>query len=1771
MMLKRLVSVLLILSIIVGFIFFSNKTREVKADNLPYFYNESNQEYFNSIKNQLPTGTFEKIGGRPFNYKLWREKGIAVYGDYTYVPSNIQDFKTTADGYYTKGNQKGEYRYHGYNGSGSLYTNNDFPDDATSNRSMDQKYWIRNPWDSSYINNKPNKSAFNAAADSNPNNKANQLFKLNFTPQYYFHNGNFYSGSVAVKDIMNIQTAPSKNNAGEGVIWHRTRNNKTWYDTQKIDPFKAEPQPATCSAVPPAQPVKVPIKTNNPSEDNKIKNQSISFDIEVTGTYPDTAYVNDPVQKTLEYTRYDIKQWILTLNIAGQTIVKSGNEVQMLDSGVKGKHKFRVTLSVETIWNNNYLVNEKIPFTANAKCEFNTIYDDKKYSYEGGAAGNVLLQKQYSTDIDFIVSAESNPEHNSVINVDGTQNKTVTVDVTGEVLRYTNASNIKEYEFFIGKDNVQNKIGEKVTVSALACMKSKTFIIDKSKFVEGQVYSFEIPIIVNVYLKTAVQGKTKLTGQTTLVVHFNRNGPPPQPDKPFEFPPYHILDMVNPNPSLTDIWFDVEPYPCSDNTDMSKVKSAYVNVGGQTVDYNTFFSGSYVFNRTGWIDVQVNYMSNDDFPAFYATQVYMYDTTPKANILTSSKMKEKRKIVFTADVASATPAAVLDRYPLTSYSWSLSAVEGVTSSDIKISGGTNLNTLTALFMSPGTYKATLTVSNRVGKFSTTEYVFFIVPDYEPTAFILFNESVLLRGQQLTTYEFSKSSLDGDIIASTKLELWYDSNNNGIVDTKLNEWNNPVSLPNITPTLLGNYQLKYTVVEEFGEETIPAFVPAGQYRKSITKTYDFWCDNAVPFTGVYIDKPVVRPVVDVMFLLDKNLDDSKRNYIKNNRVNIENQLRMGNLDINICNWDMKTYIDSYTYSTSYDTDSMYPSSSVTVSLGDGYSGTLYRTSVSEFNRTGTRWVDKWVTETRTFTHTVQNWRPVTVFLGSGGNKYVSYGDWVLPQHGMSWPINEDGYSGNIPAVRVDYSPTHEEFVNAPVGSYTQTATKYFQGDLSKEVYKQVEEGYTYTAYIGYYSGTVSKSVRQGYNQAVNFRPTSEKYLVYVSNDVVNEISELNYARVYSDAKLTLIGNDSIKTQVSGYDKHIDNYGYQTAEELISELTNYLNERYKNISQNTVLAGEAFNILTDDSDHENDTLINGQFAYTHEPGYYDNSYDYETGCVPFGDYTSKGTLNWGTTKKNVFNKPGEYRIYRRIQDRPSTHPNFGNFSYWSGEHYMIMYAHRKPIADAFLDWDYDVSSGGYKTTWVDKSYDLDHQYTRADKGIIDRKIMYKRTKDRFGNPVISDWVYKIPDNLDPGAYDVYYYVKDVEGVWSDPWVRTIVLPDVVPLQLLNAQIRSRAQFSIGSSVYGGIDSVVQGSDTRSKRIPAAENITLYNIKTRSPYAVSLEVKIYNSSGAQAGSTITRSFTQGVTGNKTGNDITWFNFNVQIPADFADGNYRIRISCIDSYSQVQYKDFWIKVFTPVELVPDMPASVFSGEQISIRASTSVYANNTTVQLFRGTAYQTAHINMSCFSQTDGKQWGLNYTIPSNIPDGAYTAYYTATLPSGKTETKAAIFSLESLKITDLSIEGFWNHWRGQSDMFGKALSNEPHRFLSYEKVKIRVNTTGYADKVVIRFSPQLEAMIFNNHLGHTYKYKDFTGYEVNFPQDSTFILDPTNKESSVYWEYILPLAPSTKSWENTLLRQPYKMIITAYKGAKQETKIIDDIHITGNVYDLVYIQPQ
>jgi hypothetical protein len=157
--------------------------------------------------------------------------------------------------------------------------------------------------------------------------------------------------------------------------------------------------------------------------------------------------------------------------------------------------------------------------------------------------------------------------------------------------------------------------------------------------------------------------------------------------------------------------------------------------------------------------------------------------------------------------------------------------------------------------------------------------------------------------------------------------------------------------------------------------------------------------------------------------------------------------------------------------------------------------------------------------------------------------------------------------------------------------------------------------------------------------------------------------------------------------------------------------------------------------------------------------------------------------------------------------------------------------------------------------------------------------------------------------------------------------------------------------------------------------------------------------------------------------------------------------------------------------------------------------------------------------------------------------------------------------MKITGVTLSGYWNHWRGQVDMFGVRLSNEPHRFASLECVKINVNTTGNPDRIAVRFSPELESMVFADSSGSVYDYnKDFFGYYVNFPADSTLAVT----DNHAYWEYYLPLAPSTRDTAGNRLRPQYKMTVTAYKGTHTDTYVIDDIDITGNIYDLTYMQP-
>lgn len=154
------------------------------------------------------------------------------------------------------------------------------------------------------------------------------------------------------------------------------------------------------------------------------------------------------------------------------------------------------------------------------------------------------------------------------------------------------------------------------------------------------------------------------------------------------------------------------------------------------------------------------------------------------------------------------------------------------------------------------------------------------------------------------------------------------------------------------------------------------------------------------------------------------------------------------------------------------------------------------------------------------------------------------------------------------------------------------------------------------------------------------------------------------------------------------------------------------------------------------------------------------------------------------------------------------------------------------------------------------------------------------------------------------------------------------------------------------------------------------------------------------------------------------------------------------------------------------------------------------------------------------------------------------------------------EQLEIVGLSVTGSWTHWEDQ-----------PHRFLALEKIVIEATVKGRVDTAVIRLSPQLEAMTYTNSSGYTYEYKnDFFGYSVEFPKDSKMNFESVSNGVKTYsWEYSLPLCDETIGWDGGRKSDAYIIKLEVWdENRNSKTLVLDDIDITGNIYELLYPQP-
>ncbi len=1188
--------------------------------------------------------------------------------------------------------------------------------------------------------------------------------------------------------------------------------------------------------------------------------------------------------------------------------------------------------------------------------------------------------------------------------------------------------------------------------------------------------------------------------------------------------------LMEPKCMIPQKGFDIVKFDASDTTDMNGIKERKVLINSVEVDDELFFSGNYIFGtgQDGLKKIDVYYTDIDGKTAFHTAWAYIYDTKPTAQFRLTGTFKQNRKLTV-SDISNIGGCDIVNSaYPVSSYTWKFRAVNGNQES-IKMKDN-SITQKDLLFKTSGSYEVELTVKNTLGRVSDPYVVRFeIFPDYVPALEIDLDNSVISRLETVNAWNYNACSTDNDLISKNTIELWYDSDNDGKYDKLLETYDGIKGFPEFRPVGLGRYKFINTVEESFGEDTIKEFITNND-RVSRTVEREILVDNIQPMAGLYVQIPLNRAQVDTFIMIDSSLDSDKVKYVKDNRLEFNNYLRSSNIQSNVDIWDLHTYEYTQPASVSVHTGSSSPPET-TEYTSNGYYGVLKMKSSSNNPYQTDEGSYESKTESKTVTGTQSGWaKAYYTYTGTGWRLDSSD---ASDQPSMSY--NSDGFTGTLSKD----SATMDSDNGAPSGSgkkgdtYTRskTFTGYYSGTVSRTVDVWVPDLVWHDDYTGFYEGNIKKEVKQPYTDP--FRATSKKYIIYLTDDGINDMNDLSTALNKSGAKLILIGPESVGQQV-GHEHFIEN-GRDISESLQEALDIIADtgeaEKY------TLLAGEdALKLSVADFDEENDGLVEHKMLYVHDADYFDNG----SGLESFTTDKYSDSEGWVDTIITKLNKPGKYTIYRRVKDDPSDDPAFESFSRYSGTPFIEVYAHRKPVATAMLDWDYDQKEMVYRTTWVDDSYDPDHQQSRSDKGITERKIMYRVAG--------GEWIYTIPDKLSPGTYELRYYVKDLENTWSEPMILNFTLEEAPPIQF-NASLRALDnKFSLAG-------------------IPASEKLEPYDLWTRFPGNIKLEMALYN--GASRVSPLKTVAFGDETGSRTGNDISWNNIVYEIPETLPDRTYDFRISAAGDDGRSAARTFSVRVATPLDLVPRMPSEVSGGTTAEASASSSIYADAVNVTLFQGTTHARSY-NMTC---ADGKgdkskEWEGSMPIPTGIPDGEYTARFIATTQNGSTQSRDVTFKLVNLAITNVDISGYWNHWRGQVDIFGKRMTVEPHRFLSLECVNIDITTLGGPDKVTVRFSPELESMYYTDPQGHTYDYSaDYMGYQVKFPQDSTISVS----DNKAHWEYHLPLAPSSKDWDNNRLRPQYSMTVTAYKGSNTATYVVNDIDVTGNIYDLTYIQPK
>lgn len=424
----------------------------------------------------------------------------------------------------------------------------------------------------------------------------------------------------------------------------------------------------------------------------------------------------------------------------------------------------------------------------------------------------------------------------------------VKINVKGELLGYTNSSNIEEWVFYAReKDGAAKADMKKEYGKVLTASKSFDFQIPASRVTSDSfkqdyaltvIIRFKNPVITKAGPITSLEQKMEVSAgvyKTTNPITYPSI--PGTPAKPEGKPPIARISA----PKYVKAGSDMMVYGgASSDPDGYITDYAWGTAGAQGEIGNT--ARGYVWYTREQVGqtypITLTVVDNDGLTGSTSTEVTVIEPTPSASLEISGALKQNRKTTLTN--SSTSP----NRFPIikSKTQVTISAVNGGTNADIKYSGSlAELESKDVLFRKPGKYKATIHVENTAGYAADGEITFDIAPDEVPSVYFDIPQKMYRdpeKGNTAILQIMDRSfSTDKDVLNRRIWEYRYDSNNDRrFTDERWEIFSNENEIaPKLELSQVGRYEIRLTVFEEFGQPTIEDYVTEADRRSADSYT------------------------------------------------------------------------------------------------------------------------------------------------------------------------------------------------------------------------------------------------------------------------------------------------------------------------------------------------------------------------------------------------------------------------------------------------------------------------------------------------------------------------------------------------------------------------------------------------------------------------------------------------------------------------------------------------------------------------------------------------------------------------------------------------------------------------------------------------------------------------------------------------------------------------------------------------------------------------